>query len=99
MLKGFRTYQLSLDLYRGCKAVKAEPYLKDQLMRASLSIALNLAEGSAKPTPKERRRFYSIAYASCRETQSLIQILSRKELEPKADELGACLYRLVHSKP
>jgi four helix bundle protein len=98
MLDNFRTYQLSLELHHGCEAVSAPHYLKDQLMRASLSAVLNTAEGSAKPTPNERRRFFSMAYASCRETQALIQILKRKELEATADQLGACLYRLVHPK-
>jgi four helix bundle protein len=98
MLTNFRTYQLSLAVYEGCVPVKAPEYLRDQLVRAALSAVLNTAEGSAKPTPKERRRFFSMAYASCRETQALIQILKLKHLEPIADQLGACLYRLVHPK-
>lgn len=98
MLDGFRTYQLALTLYHGCEAVQAPHYLRDQLLRASLSAVLNTAEGSAKPSAKERRRFFSMAYASCREVQALIQILKRKELESTADQLGACLYRLVHPK-
>ena len=99
MLTGFKSYQLSLQLYRECDRVTASHHLKDQLMRAALSVVLNLAEGSAKPTPKERRRFYSIALASAREVQALIEILERRELWAMADQVGACLYRLVNPKP
>ena len=99
MLQNFRSYQLSLQLYRECERVTAPHHLKDQLARATLSVVLNLAEGSAKPTPKERRRFYSIALASTREVQALIEILGRRDLWPAADQVGACLYRLVNPRP
>ena len=98
MLHGFKSYQLSLQLYRACAAVSAPHHLKDQLLRASLSIVLNLAEGSAKPTPKERRRFYSISLASAREVQALIEIIGRQDLWSLGDQVGACLYRLVHPR-
>ena len=35
--------------------------LKDQFKRAASSIVLNLAEGSAKPTAKDRKKFYYIS--------------------------------------
>ena len=96
MLSTFKTYQLALKLYRDCEGVKAPHFIKDQLQRATLSIVLNTAEGSAKPTPKERRRFYSIALASCRETQALLQVLRLDEPFKLSNEVGGCLYRLVH---
>ena len=99
MLTSFKSYQLSLQLYRGCEQVNAPHHLKDQLRRAALSVVLNLAEGSAKPTAKERRRFYSIALASAREVQALIEILGRRDLWSAADQVGACLYRLVNPRP
>lgn len=68
--------------------------MKDQLMRASLSVVLNLSEGSARPTAKDRRRFYSISYASVREVQSIVDILHRTEEFELADRVGAMLYRL-----
>ena len=98
LLKNFRTYQLSLELYHGCEAVQAPHYLRDQLLRAALSAVLNTAEGAAKPTDKDRRRFFAISHGSCREVQALIQVLKLKDLESTADQLGACLYRLVHPK-
>jgi four helix bundle protein len=94
MLKGFRTYHLAVDLYRRCEAIPAKSHLKDQLRRSALSVVLNLSEGSAKSSIKERRRFYGIAFASLRETQSLLMILGRHEELKLADSIGGCLYRL-----
>ena len=48
--------------------------LNDQLERAASSIVLNLAEGSAGASAKEKKRFYIIAFASPREAQALIDI-------------------------
>ncbi len=98
MLKTFRTYQLALSLYGECKKTCLPYFLKDQLLRAASSICLNLAEGTGRPSPKERKRFYAIALGSLREVQAIV------DLEPKisestsdlVDHLGACLYRLTH---
>ena len=98
MLKNFRTYQLAVQLYEGCEKVQARHHLKDQLLRASLSIVLNTSEGSAKPTEKDRRRLYGIALGSCRETQSLLQLLKQDSLFNIADQVGGCLYRLTHGR-
>ena len=94
-MKNFVTYQLALELYKECAVLKAEYYLRDQLCRASLSIVLNIAEGAAKQSPKDRKRFYGIAYASLKETQTLIDILAVPALANKADKLGAFLYKLM----
>jgi four helix bundle protein len=63
-LKNFRSYSMAVDLYQRAKPVMLPHGLRDQLMRAVSSVALNLQEGSAKPSPKERRRFYLISLAS-----------------------------------
>ncbi|MEK7689412.1 MAG: four helix bundle protein [Bdellovibrionota bacterium] len=96
MLENFRTYQLAVQLYRECKHIKLPYHLKDQLNRAASSVALNLSEGSAKPTSKDRMRFYAIAFGSLREVQTIIE-LEGESLEPirgLADNLGAHLYQL-----
>jgi four helix bundle protein len=95
----FRTYQLSLQLYRSLKDKKLPAALKDQILRASSSVCLNLSEGSAKPTVRDRQRFYAIAFGSLREVQTLI------ELEPEslgaaaalADQTAAHLFKLTRS--
>ncbi len=94
MLDNFRSYQMALELYKKCVQIKAKAYLKDQLERASLSVVLNLAEGSAKTTSKERVRFYSISYASLRETQVLPTILEQEETTHLANQLGGMIYKL-----
>ena len=96
MLSNFRTYQLSLELYRATRSVTLPHSLKDQLRRAASSICLNLAVGSAKPTERDRARFYAIAFGSCREVQSLIEMESESlgELHGIADRVAASLYRL-----
>ncbi len=96
MIRKFRTYDRSLQLYGLCKEARLPHHLKDQLVRASSSICLNLAEGSAKPTLKDRLKFYHVALGSCREVQAVIQMEPRllTGLQASADILGAHLYRL-----
>jgi four helix bundle protein len=90
---------LALELYQQCKEIRLPHHLKDQLMRAAASVCLNLGEGSAKSTPKERLRFYGIALASCREVQTVIamETTALKSLSEPADRLGAHLYKLCRS--
>ena len=95
-LQNFRTYELSIQFYKDCKQVKLPAALKDQLRRAASSITLNLAEGAAKPSPKERLRYYGIAFASLREVQAIIRLEDLTSLHPQADHLGACLYKLAN---
>ena len=99
MLTNFRTYQLALELYRQCEDITMPRYLRDQLLRAASSICLNLAEGSAKPTKKDRLRFYYIAFGSLREVQGLVDLQPEKlqNLNEISDQLGAYFYRLVHA--
>ena len=71
--------------------------MRNQFQRASLSIVLNLAEGSAKSTPKDRRKFYRIAFGSLREVQAILDIVGHIELIKEADKLGAYLYKLCQN--
>jgi four helix bundle protein len=98
MLKNFYTYQMAVSFYKECNAMHFQGALNDQLKRASLSIVLNVAEGSAKPTPKDRKKFYAIALGSYRECTSLLHITDHTQIIEKYDKLGACLYRLSHPK-
>ncbi len=95
MLPNFRSYQLALELYKNCEQIKAKAFLKDQLERASLSVVLNLSEGSARPTPRDRAKFYAISYASLKEVQALLTILEQDESYAMADQLGAMIYKLT----
>ena len=98
MLQNFRTYQMALVFHRACVAQAGVPrYLRDQLNRASSSVALNLAEGSAKPSARDQARFYSIAMGSLRESQAAIELIAAEadELRAMGDRLGGSLHRLI----
>ncbi len=99
MIKNFRTYDLAVSFYRLIQKLSVEKHLRDQLLRASSSIALNLAEGSGKPTRKDQIKFFSIAMGSLRESQAILEleeVIERDVLE-SADKLGASIYRLVQN--
>ena len=98
MIRNFLAYDLALKLHRKVEVMSLKHPIKDQLTRTSLSVVLNLAEGSAKPTKPDKRRFYAIAFGSAREIQAAFDII---ELKDKAtldliDHIAACLYKLTY---
>lgn len=52
----------------------------DQMVRASLSVILNIAEGSGKHSDKELARFLDISLGSLYETAACIDTLTRNDL-------------------
>jgi four helix bundle protein len=60
-------------------------YLSDQLNRASLSIAANIAEGNGRFTRGERRSFFGIARGSAQECVPLLEIGRRRGLLTDAE--------------
>ena len=69
---------LSVCIYKLTKNnndLKHDFSLKDQLQRASVSIASNIAEWSDRNTPKEFARFLYIARGSCSELKTQIVII------------------------
>jgi four helix bundle protein len=93
----FRTYQLALELAKECRGIRLKGPYENQFQRAVLSIALNLSEGSAKKSAKERRRFYETAFGSLREVQTIVEILDLGEIRGKCDRLAAHCCRLCLS--
>lgn len=71
-MKIFRTLELAIEFNDRVNELKISGHLRDQLLRASSSIALNLSEGNAKFSPKEKKRFYQTAYASQKECQTIL---------------------------
>ena len=95
--KQFKTLDLALELYRESRALAWKHYQKDQYLRAIQSVVLNLSEGSAKPTAKDRKRFYFIALGSLREVQALLEMGDFLTQVKKADVVAAHLYKLCMS--
>jgi four helix bundle protein len=55
-------------------------FLADQLNRAALSIAANLAEGNGRFTKADRRNFFGIARGSAQECVPLLELALRQGL-------------------
>jgi len=99
-MKNFKTYQKALKL---CKLIQNEKfpyYLKDQILRASSSVVLNLAEGSAKESKKDQKKFYFIALGSLKETGAVLEINGAKnpEILPLTGEVQAMIWGLIKSR-
>ncbi len=52
--------------------------LADQLRRAMTSIVLNIAEGSGKFSPKEKKNYYLMSRASVNECVAVLRLLYRQ---------------------
>ena len=107
----------NLEVYKKAKAFhvvcrnliaknKLDNYVKDQLGRASFSIALNVAEGSAKFSKPDRRNYFTTARGSIFECVAVLdilkdqQLLSNSEFEillKDADELSRILYAMIRN--
>ena len=83
-----KSYVANQRVYRFLKGNKSIPgYAKDQLGRASLSIVLNIAEGSAKFSNKDRRNFYVTARGSTFECAALVNFFHDEEEIPDETKL------------
>ena len=80
----------------------------DQLDRASTSIALNIAEGNGKFTPRDRCRFFDIARGSALECASALDVLAAKAVVEEAEiidgkellkEIVSMIVGLIKSQP
>ena len=96
MLEKFEAFQVAKKFYQICKRLKLPRFLQEQLLRASSSVALNLAEGSGKRTLQDQHRFYAIAFGSLRECQAILELenISNPELRELSNRLGAMPFKL-----
>lgn len=59
---------------------RGRAYLNDQLQRAALSIALNIAEGAGEYAVDEKARFYRMAKRSATECAGILNVCQRLQL-------------------
>jgi four helix bundle protein len=80
------------------ETIKTRTAAKDQIERASTSIALNLAEGNGKYSKKDRCRFWEIALGYAVECAACLDVLFAKKLITTAevDEGKKQLYDIVN---
>lgn len=100
-----KAYAVNQVIYRLLRANKSIPgYARDQLGRASLSIMLNIAEGSAKFSNKDRRNFYVTARGSTFECAALISFLrdenemtteTFEDVRKEYDSLSRMLFTMI----
>lgn len=74
-----KSIELVAEIYRITKLLPKEEIfgLSSQLRRASVSVISNIAEGSARKSALERKRFYEISRSSLVEIDAQIEIAYR----------------------
>ncbi|HVW01264.1 MAG TPA: four helix bundle protein, partial [Planctomycetaceae bacterium] len=80
-------------------------FLVDQLNRAALSIATNLAEGNGRFTKADRKHFFTIARGSAQECVPLLEVSTRRgfmtaelhaDLKSQLEEIARMLSGLIN---
>jgi len=81
--------------------------LGDNLIRAGLSIANNLAEGNGKKSTREKRRYFGTSLDSTRECVSVFNVFKRqnlikeekyKEIRSEAKEITSMIWGLIDAQ-
>ena len=96
---------LHRELFNLAKSLKNENrFAKDQLSRASMSVVLNIAEGSSRFTDKERKYYFTVARGSVIECVAILDLLTDQEiineeqqekLIAQADEVSRMLFSII----
>lgn len=109
----------NLDVYKKAKELNKEvlnflkenkqidSYIRDQFKRASVSIVINIAEGSGKFSKADKRNFYTTARGSVYECVSLLEIIFEENqivkekfdyFYQKFEVLSKMLFGLINSQ-
>jgi len=85
MFEKLQVYQKAVDFADQVAALtesfpRGYGFLANQLNRAALSIATNLAEGNGRFTKADRKNFFTIAPGSAQECVPLLELAKRREL-------------------
>jgi four helix bundle protein len=83
-----RAMALAVAVYRATESMpKSETYgLTGQIRRSAVSVAANIAEGSARRTTRDLMHFLTIARGSLRETQTYLSLIERLSFQVQTDE-------------
>ncbi len=78
-------YRLAMDFVKAANGIRSalspgRSVLADQLDRAALSIALNIAEGAGEFARREKARFYRMARRSATECAAILDVAGELEL-------------------
>jgi len=89
MFEKLEVYQKAVDFAEQvCSLTEQFPrgygFLADQLNRAAVSTATNLAEGNGRFTKADRKNFFTIARGSVQECVPLLDIARRRGLVSEA---------------
>ena len=89
MFENLQVYQKSVDLADSVavlteKFPRGYYFLVDQLNRAALSVAANLAEGNGRFTKPDRKHFFIIARGSAQECVPLLEVARRRSFVDQA---------------
>jgi len=74
---------------------KSNHVIRDQLKRASLSIPLNIAEGSGKVGVQDKKRFYAIARGSAMECSAVMDVLGISKIIDSTNEIDEAKHLLL----
>jgi len=95
---------INVEISEFLKSINVDVFLNNQLKRASLSIILNIAEGSGRSTKRDKKNFFIIARGSVFECTSIFDLLfTKKEIEiekynyfyNQLEEISKMLYGLI----
>ena len=101
-----KTKEFNKKVYDFIVATDLDLTTKDQLRRASLSILLNIAEGSGRNSKKDKRHFYVISRGSVFECVAIFDYLKDlcfiseaqyKKYYDHMDELSRMLFAMIRN--
>ena len=94
----FRALKEAIRFYHLVKRLRIPSRrLKDQLVRAAESTALQLSEGDGRISQQDRLCFFNRALTSIKEAQTALILaeVSDPLVKDRADYLGAAIYKLT----
>jgi len=109
--KNLNVWKLSVDLITDVYKITAEfpkeelYVLTSQLRRAAISVASNIAEGAARQSKPEKKRFFQIARSSLVEVDTQFEIARKLnyfqddkflEIDETINHIFASLSNLIH---